>query len=159
MRTDFGYFEEKDIGKPYDIKMLKRLYPFAKPYKLLLFCSVFLVIFITLLDLSLPYVTKIAIDRYIVPVVNSDGNGARENQTDKTRYLKINLNDQKINMIVDKYKNQFHRYETYALISYDDLPKLALKDLLVLRKKDIAGLTFITVIFLAIVLVLQSLFC
>ena len=64
MRTDFGYFEEKELGKPYDIKLLKRLYPFSKPYKYLLLGSILLVILITLLDLSLPYVTKIAIDRY-----------------------------------------------------------------------------------------------
>jgi hypothetical protein len=37
MRHDMGYFEEQALGKSYDIKLLKRLYPFAKPYKLIIF--------------------------------------------------------------------------------------------------------------------------
>ena len=67
MHIDYGHFEEKHLGKPYDVKLLKRLYPYTKPYKLLLLSSIVLIVLITLLDLSLPYVTKIAIDRYIVP--------------------------------------------------------------------------------------------
>jgi len=77
MHIDYGYFEEKQLGKPYDVKLLGRLYPYTKPYKLLLLSSIVLIVLITLLDLSLPYVTKIAIDRYIVPGQNlkkkSDG--------------------------------------------------------------------------------------
>ena len=67
MRTDFGYFEEKELGKPYDVKLLRRLYPFSRPYHRWLLSAILLVVMITLLDLSLPYITKIAIDRYIVP--------------------------------------------------------------------------------------------
>ena len=67
MQPDYGYFEEKKLGKPYDVKLLKRLYPFTRPYRLLLFGSIGLVLLITVLDLALPYVTKVAIDRYIVP--------------------------------------------------------------------------------------------
>ena len=83
MRTDFGYFEEKQLGKPYDVKLLRRLFPFTKPYKLLLFCSIIIVILITLLDLSLPYVTKIAIDQYIVPQVRSAGTRSPDTAEDK----------------------------------------------------------------------------
>ncbi|KKK88388.1 hypothetical protein LCGC14_2743660, partial [marine sediment metagenome] len=71
MRSDFGYFEEDKLGKHYNVRMLKRLYPFAKTYKLFFLISIVLVILITLLELSLPYVTKIAIDRYIVPDMKS----------------------------------------------------------------------------------------
>ena len=71
MQSDYGYFEEKKLGKPYDLKLLKRIYPFTGPYRLLLFGSIGLVLFITALDLALPYVTKIAIDRYIVPLTAS----------------------------------------------------------------------------------------
>ena len=70
MQHDQGYFEESQLGKTYDIKLLKRLYPFAHPYRLLLFGSIGLVILITGLDLALPYVTKVAIDRYIVPMTD-----------------------------------------------------------------------------------------
>ncbi len=67
MRFDFGYSEEKQLGKPYDVKLLKRIYPFTRPYFHRLAAAICMVIGITLLDLSLPYITKIAIDRYIVP--------------------------------------------------------------------------------------------
>ena len=67
MKSDFGYFEEEKLGRAYDMRLLRRLYPYVGPYKVMLLGSIILVICITLLDLSLPYVTKIAIDRYIVP--------------------------------------------------------------------------------------------
>jgi len=44
MEPDYGYFEEKKLGKPYDVKLLKRLYPFTRPYRLLLFGSIGLVL-------------------------------------------------------------------------------------------------------------------
>ena len=69
MFSDFGYSEEKSLGKPYDITLLKRLFPYAMPYRASLSCAVFLVIIITILDLAMPYVIKIAIDTYIVPPV------------------------------------------------------------------------------------------
>ena len=62
MQPDYGYFEETKLGKPYDLKLLKRLYPFSQPYRFLLLGSILLVLLITALDLALPYVTKIAID-------------------------------------------------------------------------------------------------
>ena len=72
MRHDTGYFEEKKLGKSYDIKLLKRLFPFLKAYHFMILASIFLVMLITLLDLAIPYVTKIAIDQYIVPKIGSE---------------------------------------------------------------------------------------
>jgi ATP-binding cassette, subfamily B, multidrug efflux pump len=67
MYNEFGYVEESRLGKPYDVKQLARLYPFARPYRRLFFYSIGIVLMITLVELSLPYITKIAIDRHIVP--------------------------------------------------------------------------------------------
>ena len=153
MRTDFGYFEEKQLGKPYDVKLLRRLYPYSKPYKLLLFCSIIIVILITLLDLSLPYVTKIAIDQYIVPQVRSVGNRISDTAENKVRYLKADITIQEIESIVNKYPDRFKIYESYALISFDDLPKLEKEDLAVLRKDDFSGVAFVTSIFLVIIII------
>ena len=50
-----------------DLKLLWRLWPMVRPIKNLLFLAVFLIILAAVLSLMLPYVTKIAIDRYIVP--------------------------------------------------------------------------------------------
>ena len=66
MRPEPDYFEETRLGKPYDLKLLRRLTPSSVPRRLLL-GSIGLVVLITLLDVALPYVTKLAIDRYIVP--------------------------------------------------------------------------------------------
>ena len=67
MHPDHGYFEETKLCKTYDIKLLRRLLPFVQPYRRLLVWSVGLVVLITLLELALPFVTKMAIDRFIVP--------------------------------------------------------------------------------------------
>ncbi len=152
MHTDFGYFEEKQLGKPYDVKLLARLYPYTQPYKLLLAASIVLVVFITLLDLSLPYVTKIAIDRYIVPKIESAGGPGHGPVEGNIRYLKADLTDPGIRAVVEKYPHFFKIHGASAIIPYDDLPKLAKKDLGILRKNDLAGVTWITAVFLAIVL-------
>ena len=67
MHADYGYSEEQELGKPYDVKLLKRLWFFMKPYQRWLWLSVFMLIFITVIELALPYLTRIAIDEYIVP--------------------------------------------------------------------------------------------
>jgi ATP-binding cassette subfamily B multidrug efflux pump len=67
VRTDYGYAEERRLGRPYDLKLLARLVPFVRPYSRMLAVAVALVLAITVLELALPYVTKVAVDRYIVP--------------------------------------------------------------------------------------------
>ena len=58
--------EEGKLGKPYDYRLLGRLIHFAFPYKKIIVLALVLTMLITLLDLALPYLSKIAIDRYIV---------------------------------------------------------------------------------------------
>lgn len=60
-------FAEKELGKTADIGLFRRLYPFVAPYKLLMMAALFLMAAATLLELAVPYVTKEAIDSYIVP--------------------------------------------------------------------------------------------
>ena len=66
MRGEYGYMEEGKLGKPYDIRLLKRLARYAIPYKKLISWAFFLTVLMTLLDLATPYLSKIAIDRYIL---------------------------------------------------------------------------------------------
>jgi ATP-binding cassette subfamily B protein len=153
MRTDFGYFEEKQLGKPYDVKLLRRLYPYARPYKLLLGLSIVLMVVITLLDLSLPYLTKIAIDRYIVPQAESVQGIGRDVADSNVRYLRADLADAKVEAIVQKNADIFKRYESFALVKLDDLEQLEKKELAVLRRSDLAGVSMIAAYFLVIVLV------
>jgi ATP-binding cassette subfamily B multidrug efflux pump len=66
MYTDFGYMEEGKLGKPYDLKLMARLGGFLRPYWALMALSLFFVLIMAGLDLLIPYLTKEAIDRYIV---------------------------------------------------------------------------------------------
>ncbi len=66
MMGDYGYAEEGKLGKPYNLKLLKRLAQFALPYGKLIAAGLLLSILVALFDLSVPYLTKIAIDRYIL---------------------------------------------------------------------------------------------
>ncbi len=66
MYTDFGYMEEGKLGKPYDLKLMARLGGFLKPYWKLMGFSLLFVLIMAGLDLIIPYLTKEAIDRYIV---------------------------------------------------------------------------------------------
>jgi ATP-binding cassette subfamily B protein len=154
MQHDYGYFEEKKLGKPYDVKLLKRLYPFTRPYRLLLFCSIGLVLLITVLDLALPYVTKIAIDRYIVPQVDQQSPSAgtsRENT--RNRFIGVDLSDPNHRALVDKYRTLFKIEGQSALISLGDLSNLNRSELKVLRQRDLTGLGILTLVFVILVIV------
>ncbi|MDH3881159.1 MAG: ABC transporter transmembrane domain-containing protein, partial [Desulfobacteraceae bacterium] len=152
MHINYGYSEEKQLGKTYDVKLLGRLYPYTKPYKLLLLSSIVLIVLITLLDLSLPYVTKIAIDRYIVPGQRLTKNQMVESDENKIRTLKADMADPQIKSIVRKYSDLFRVEGSSALIYFHNLKKLDKNDLSILRKRDLSGVTFITAVFLAIVI-------
>ncbi|MFO7740561.1 MAG: ABC transporter ATP-binding protein [Desulfatiglandaceae bacterium] len=66
MYGEYGYIEEGKLGKPYNFRLLKRLSHYAVPYTKPIFAALILTILITLFDLAIPYLTKIAIDRYIL---------------------------------------------------------------------------------------------
>jgi len=153
MHPDFGYFEETKLGKPYDLKLLKRLYPFTRPYRFLLFGSIGLVMLITGLDLALPYVTKVAIDRYIVPRMDSINKANADDHEAKGRFLKVDLTDPDKLAVVLKYGELFEIEAKTALIPYDALPKIKKADLVVLRRSDITGLTILSTIFLGLVII------
>jgi ATP-binding cassette subfamily B protein len=117
MRTNYGYFEEDHLGKPYDLRLAKRLFGYIRPHGRLLMLSIVLTMAITALDLTLPYLTKVAIDRYIVHDVSDNAS----------------------------------RTVDGPRISHKDLSCLKKSDLTVLRSKDYAGMTWIAMIFLGII--------
>jgi len=63
---DFGYMEEGKLGKAYDLRLMARLAVFLRPYASMIGLSLLLVVFMAAFDLLIPYLTKEAIDRYIV---------------------------------------------------------------------------------------------
>src|SRR4030042_3800765 len=66
MYTDFGYMEEGKLGKAYDLRLMPRLGTFLRPYWPLMGVSLLFVLIMASFDLLIPYLTKEAIDRYIV---------------------------------------------------------------------------------------------
>ncbi len=66
MYTDFGYIEEGKLGKAYDLKLMARLGVFLRPYWFPMAISLIFILIMAIFDLLIPYITKEAIDRYII---------------------------------------------------------------------------------------------
>jgi ATP-binding cassette subfamily B protein len=64
--------EDEVLGKAYDAKLMKRLLGYVKPYKRFVIFAILLNLVVAALGPVRPYLTKIAVDDYIV---NSDYNG------------------------------------------------------------------------------------
>jgi len=60
-----SYHEEEILGKAYDHRLMRRLLRYLKPYRVTVVISVALLLIVAALQLVGPYLTKVAIDRYI----------------------------------------------------------------------------------------------
>ena len=157
MRINYGYFEEDQLGKPYDLGLLKRLLPYIYAYRSLFLLSIALTTAITALDLTLPYLTKIAIDRYIVQDIPHFGNSQVEGKETggakhERRFYMADMRLSKVEKIVKRYPSAFEIHRPFARISYEALAKLSKADLADLRSQDYAGVTWIALIFLGIIM-------
>ncbi len=143
---EFGYAEEEKLGKPYDLGLLKRLYPYARVYGRYFLAAIALVIMITLFELAIPYITKIVIDRYIVPqtVIGTEG--------EKNRFLSADPDDPKIQSAMARYPDLFEIKEGSARIAYEDLQHLDKKTLALLRSDDLKGVAAAAAIFLMVII-------
>ena len=152
MHPDYGYFEESKLDKTYDIQLLKRLLPYTRPYRRLLLWSIGLVVLITLLELALPYVTKMAIDRHIVPRLDISRSESTDVEGTGKRFLRIPLSDPKIAMVADRYPELITIESGTAKIAYSHLGRIEKSDLKILRHRDAVGLAVLTGLFLMLVL-------
>ena len=140
MSTENGYFEEKTLGKTYDARLLRRLYEFSRPFTRPIIWSVLLVMAITVLDLSIPYATKIAIDRYILP---SGPDGIRVTEAD--------MQNASVRAVVQDHPDLFTIQGSRAQITTDKLGQLSGSEIAVLRAQDLAGLGLVALLFVAII--------
>jgi ATP-binding cassette subfamily B protein/subfamily B ATP-binding cassette protein MsbA len=62
-----NYHDEEILGKAYDSRLMKRLLQYAKPYWKVLTVTILMLLLVTVTDLARPYIVKIAIDQYINP--------------------------------------------------------------------------------------------
>jgi ATP-binding cassette subfamily B protein len=149
MRFDYGYEEEKPLGG-YDPELIKRLMAFGRPYLRLFFWSVLLVISITLIDLSIPYITKIGIDRYIVPGPGHDRNISGEIEKEAGSY-RADLSDPSVRDLLSKRNILFDETDSFALVPSGELGKMDVKDITILRKKDLQGVGIAAAVLLILV--------
>jgi ATP-binding cassette subfamily B multidrug efflux pump len=150
MRYDYGYDEEQRLGKPYDFKLLRRVLPYAAPHRLKLTLSVALVVALTLLELSVPYITKEIIDRHIVPRDRLSG-GVGGAQATGERWLSVDLKDPVVAEVVEHKENLFQIRGDRARIRLIDMDRLDPASLSGLRHADLSGLLHIAALFLMVV--------
>ncbi len=65
-------YKEQDYEKGFDFKLWKGLLKYTKPYKKELICLAIVMIVVAGVEAIFPYMTKIAIDNFIVPGI-TDG--------------------------------------------------------------------------------------
>jgi ABC-type multidrug transport system fused ATPase/permease subunit len=112
MIGEYGYMEEGKLGKPYDLRLLRRLTRYAYPYRKVILLALVLTMLITLMDLSLPYLSKVAIDRYILATWYRVTLGSLD-QSEKEEIRKT------LGHALDQSEDGL-----YAFISHEELKKL-----------------------------------
>ncbi len=61
-----SYHEEEVLGKAYDSRLLRRLLTYLKPYWLMVALGILIIIAATILELSGPFIVKVAIDQHLM---------------------------------------------------------------------------------------------
>jgi ATP-binding cassette subfamily B multidrug efflux pump len=151
MRFDYGYSEEDSLGKPYDLKLLRRLGPFLRPYRRLLAGSVLLVMGITLMELALPYFTKVAIDRYIVPIEEKTMQSTPADGGRLRRYITVDADDPAVQNVIRSYPRLFLKHRERMQIALEDLNRISLKERIDLRRRDLLGLNLVVILYAVVV--------
>ncbi len=59
--------EEEVLGKAYDRRLMRRLFSYLRPYRRAVACSLVLLLLLSVLQVTGPLLTRIAVDRYLVP--------------------------------------------------------------------------------------------
>ncbi|MCG6895226.1 MAG: ABC transporter ATP-binding protein/permease [Desulfobacteraceae bacterium] len=147
MQHDYGHFEEDQLGKPYDIRLMRRLWPFVRPYRRWLVLTIALVIVLTFLDLSMPYITKIAIDRYIVPQQTSSDAAA---EGDGVRPYTVRLDGPDVRKVVERHPNLFRVQGGQATIPFEALERLSPTEVRTLRREDLSGVGMLALLLLVV---------
>ncbi len=62
--------EEEILGKAYDSRLMRRLLQYMKPYRVVVATSLFLLLIDSLIQIIGPLLTKVAVDRYLVPTTH-----------------------------------------------------------------------------------------
>ena len=140
-------FEEEEISRNLDLRILNKLTPYLRPYTLLIISSLLLIGGMTLCELAIPYITKTAIDQYILPVKK----GSSKNSRDNERNLQIDIDSPQVREIVGKHPKLFTVKEKVARIPYSRISQLDKEEIYQLRKSDLWGISLISISFLGLI--------
>jgi len=138
MADGTNIFKEKTLGKARDVGLLRRLFPYVRPYYRLLSLVLILIMLITAAELAIPYITKIAIDHYIVPREMT----LHEDKDERIRYLKVDRSDPEVRGIINTYPGIIKRDGDALIIPYGDLDQLPREVIAKLRKDDLKGISY-----------------
>ncbi|MCD6327094.1 ABC transporter ATP-binding protein [bacterium] len=190
------YYPEDALDRPYDWRLMKRLLSFAKPYWLLISLCAFLVAMSAGFDVSLPYLTRLAIDRHVAvaskmitiedasvrarfyqqyrAILESVSETSFLINTAQTRDLlsadlkflrdKELIGDERIYLILrsdhspDKWraiadlsrKHELTEFDRGFYVAVEQLAKLPIRDLMILRGNDLLGIKTLAIIYLSI---------
>ncbi|MGI8967631.1 MAG: ABC transporter transmembrane domain-containing protein, partial [Chloroflexota bacterium] len=67
MTAHADHDEDEILGKAYDGRLVRRLLPYLRPYRSKILLALVFLFATGVLDLAGPYLTKIAVDRYMTP--------------------------------------------------------------------------------------------
>ena len=146
MRSEAPPRNEEEPGQGYGPGLWRDLAPFIRPYSLLFFLSLLLVLAITASELAVPYVTKLAIDRYIAPQTATEQSEGAESG----KYV-LTLDSEAKRRVVRRHGDAFRVEGDRARIDYAELSGLPEKEVRILRQEDLAGIGRITLFFLGLV--------
>lgn len=78
----YDHHDEETLGKPYDARLVRRLMTYVRPYSKLVVLAVVMLVAVTCFELAIPYLTRTALDDYIVAstrlIVDDGSDVARE---------------------------------------------------------------------------------
>lgn len=86
-----AYHEEEVLGKAYDARLMKRLLRYLRPYRWAVVAAIALIITHSLLQLAAPYLTKVAVDRYLVETRLAAGRSVLDSYLPADRWAGLNV--------------------------------------------------------------------
>lgn len=146
-RAQTGFDEEKRPGKSRDLRLLARLYPFARSYRALLFITFILMVLITVFELAVPYITKVAIDTYIVPGFRQE----KQQEEKQGTWIKLDLSDPDVDRAVSAWPDRFRVSGDTARISFSSLSELPPEVLSRIRESHMHGLVYVAALLVSVI--------
>ncbi|MFH1155580.1 MAG: ABC transporter ATP-binding protein [Pseudomonadota bacterium] len=150
MKTTMGGFQEETLGKQRDITLLRRFIPLLRSNLSMIALSVGLMLLISGLDIAAPYVTRTAVDRYILPT--GQKHKAHPETKDRETELFFSIHTREAMAVVDAHPGLFTRSEDGVRIAPGDLTVLSRQEIRTLRQEDLSGAARAGILLVAIAL-------